>query len=219
MRRTLLFSVFYLIFCNFAYALDTFEHAKHEAEKIYVGPLAVDIYCGCKYDSNKAVDFASCGYKPHFLKRARRIEWEHVVPAYFFYKLLPCYRKGGRKACRKVSEPFRQMEGDLHNLRPAVGELNAIRSNKPYGLVRPKIKKYGRCDFYSNKNFAEPPDNVKGDVARITLYMNEKYRLQLPLNLIMLMRNWNKFDPVSNEERMINRAIATIQGDLNPYVR
>lgn len=201
-----------------AYALDTFEQAKHEAEKIYRGPLAVDIYCGCKYNEKKQVDFASCGYKPHFLKRAMRIEWEHVVPAYFFYKLLPCYRKGGRKACRRVSEPFRQMEGDLHNLRPAVGELNMIRSNKLYGPVRPKIKQYGRCEFYSNKDFAEPPDNVKGDVARISLYMNQKYRLQMPLNFIMLMRRWSTLDPVTQEEKRLNRMIQNIQGDYNPYV-
>ena len=201
-----------------AFALDTFEQAKHEAEKIFVGPLAVDIYCGCKYDANKNIDFASCGYKAHFLKRARRMEWEHVLPAYFFYRNLPCYRVGGRKACRRTSQVFRRMEGDLHNLRPAVGELNAIRSNKPYGLVRPKIKNYGRCDFYSNKDFAEPPDDMKGDVARITLYMIQKYRLTMPLNFVMLMRRWNLVDPVTEQERMINRRIQKVQGDFNPFV-
>lgn len=213
----ILLALVFIFIAGPAYAVDNFEHAKILAQRIYTGPLAVDIYCGCKYDpKTKKVDFSSCGYKPHFLKRAMRMEWEHVVPAYYYTsQLTSC---STRKACKRSSPLFRKFEGDLHNLRPAVGELNMIRSNKPYGLVRPKIKKYGACDFYSNHDFAEPPDNVKGDVARITLYMAQKYRMNLPVATMMLMKKWNELDPVSQQEKVLNRIIQGIQGDANPYV-
>ena len=59
---------------------------------------------------------------------------------------------------------------------------------------------------------------MKGDVARITLYMIQKYRLTMPLNFVMLMRRWNLVDPVTEQERMINRRIQKVQGDFNPFV-
>ena len=33
--------------------------------------------------------------------RAKRIEWEHVMPAENFGRHLPCWKEGGRKACNK----------------------------------------------------------------------------------------------------------------------
>lgn len=35
------------------------------------------------------------------------------------------------------------MEADLHNLTPAVGELNGDRSNLPYGIVKGEPREYG----------------------------------------------------------------------------
>jgi deoxyribonuclease-1 len=210
----LLISLLILAFSTTSvYALDTFAAAKRKAKLIYTGPLAVDIYCGCPYDSKLKVNLNACGYKKDAPKRAQRIEWEHVVPAYFFTKKNNCK---SRKSCD--SPVFKRMEGDLHNLRPAVGELNMVRSNKLYGRVIPKTKKFGRCEFYSDRKLTEPPDNVKGDVARITLYMVDKYKLDMPVNTLMLMREWNKQDPVSEEEKQINKKIYQIQGDYNSYI-
>ena len=98
-------------------------------------------YCDCSYSyENKGnmIDRDSCGYLPRNPKtkkgkenqRARRIEWEHVMPAENFGRHLPCWKEGGRQHCREVSATFREMEADMMNLVPAVGELNALAELK-----------------------------------------------------------------------------------------
>jgi len=77
------------------------------------------------------IDRNSCGYVPRNEltkkgkenERVDRIECEHIMPAENFGRHLPCWREGGRKACSK--DPiFNKMEADMHNLVPAIGELN-----------------------------------------------------------------------------------------------
>jgi len=111
----------------------SFSKAKKLAIKIHKGH-EVSMYCGCTYGyiGKKLVpDAKSCGYEPRKPvtrkgkpnARATRIEWEHVMPAWVFGHQRQCWQKGGRKACKK-DKTFAMMEADLHNLVPAVGELN-----------------------------------------------------------------------------------------------
>jgi len=90
-------------------------------------------YCGCAYAEN-TVDLQSCGYQPiKNSKRARQLEWEHVVPAEAFGQSFPEWREGhpecadlkgqpfkGRNCARKVAVLFRYMEADLYNLQPTI---------------------------------------------------------------------------------------------------
>ena len=101
---------------------------------------AKSLYCGCdiKKQGKKLIpDPSNCGYIPRKTLtssgkvnvRALRIEWEHIVPAWEFGHQLQCWQNGGRKNCRKVSAKVRKMEADINNLAPAIGEINADRSN------------------------------------------------------------------------------------------
>lgn len=67
------------------------------------------------------------------------------MPAWAFGHQLQCWQEGGRKACRKDPR-FVQMEGDMHNLVPAVGEVNGDRSNYSFGMLPGESRVYGRCD-------------------------------------------------------------------------
>lgn len=59
----------------------TFNEAKKVAWTLYA-PQSTEFYCGCKYTGNR-VDLKACGYVPRKnAKRAARIEWEHIVPAW-----------------------------------------------------------------------------------------------------------------------------------------
>lgn len=134
-------------------------------------------------------------------QRAKRVEWEHVMPAHNFGKHLPCWRKGGRKACRK--DPlFKKMEGDMHNLVPAIGEVNGDRSNYRYGADKPKIGQYGNCemqvDFKAKRAYVR--DDIKGDIARIYFYMSEAYNIKLSKQEYQMMEAWDKMDPISEWE-------------------
>lgn len=198
----------------------SFNNAKTLLKKMYADNR-VTFYCGCTYNEHHQVDLNSCGYKIRKnANRAHRIEWEHVVPASYFGQRLPCWGDGGRKNCQRKSTLFNKFEGDLHNLVPEVGELNADRSNHPYGIAHNKRSVYGACEFYVDEvnNIAEPKDSRKGDVARIWLHMSDKYDMVLPGHMRELFDAWNKADPVDLEELQRNHKIYAVQGDDNKYI-
>lgn len=211
---------------------ENFPHAKKLLARMYKEKEKT-FYCGCKY-SGKTIDFGSCGYsvrkRPN---RAKRVEWEHVVPASLFGQQLQCWKKtkytnskgkistrNGRKNCEKTSDIFRIMESDMHNLAPAVGEINGDRSNYKFGELPGEPRLYGSCDFEIDpkRRVAEPPDEVKGNIARIYFYMHNQYNMRMSDQQIKLFTAWSKEDPVDDAERARNEQIRKIQGNSNPYI-
>lgn len=143
-------------------------------------------------------------------QRAQRVECEHVMPAHNFGKHLPCWRDGGRKACRK--DPlFKRMEADMMNLVPSIGEINGDRSNYRYGANKPIVGQYGNCemqvDFKVKRVYVS--DDIKGDIARIYFYMSKTYRIKLSKQERQMMVTWDKMDPISELE---TNKIKKIQG-------
>lgn len=137
--------------------------------------------------------------------------------------------------------------GDLHHIRPAEKDLNNHRGNKLYGEVSNGSPEYtsvtNHLGGYSNGNVFEPLDNVKGDVARIVMYVYLHYNRastvggsieskltagNLPITNIIsaggadnawkLLLNWNKLDPVDDIERLRNDEAYRIQGNRNPFI-
>ena len=227
-------SVIFSLFASPLYAqkIQSFSKAKKQLVKMYqANPDAATFYCGCdiKWKGKKgAPDAQSCGYSPrnevtkkgNINQRARRIEWEHVMPAYWFGNQLQCWQNGGRKACKK-NKRFKQMEGDMHNLQPAIGELNADRSNYRFSMLEGEPRKYGQCDFEVNfkGKKAEPPPNVRGDIARTYFYMSDRYNLKLSKQHKRLFNAWNKTDPVDDWEKLRNILISKNQGNENIYIK
>ncbi len=207
-------------------SIETFSEAKDVLhKKIFTETLRVDLYCSCPYSADKVIDLAACGVTPRAnAARAKRLEWEHVVPASHYGRSLTCWASGGRKNCASTSTYFKDFEGDLHNLRPSVGEVNGDRSDLPYGRVSKRTNsKYGSCDFrigvdVNDRAVAEPADKVKGDVARVSLYMADKYRMPLSSTDRDMFLKWDKLDPVSEQEKTINKLIKEFQGDGNTYI-
>ena len=63
--------------------ITSFSKSKKQLVKVYKDH-PITLYCGCSFEG-KTPNFSSCGYVPKKNnKRANRIEWEHVVPAYTF---------------------------------------------------------------------------------------------------------------------------------------
>lgn len=231
------FVVLVLVFPEQGVAL-SFNQAKKEAIKIYHGH-EVAFYSGCSYGykGKKLVPIAaSCGYIPRNARtksgkinaRAVRIEWEHVMPAWVFGHQRKCWqmdldqngKKDGRKGCKK-DPVFVQMEGDLVNLVPAIGEINGDRSNYSFTMLSGEPRLYGKPDFEIDfkARKVEPRKEVRGDIARIYFYMARKYNLRLSKQDIQLFSAWAKQDPVSDWERYRNHEIIQIQGFGNPFVK
>lgn len=153
--------------------------------------------------------------------RAKKIEWEHVIPAHWLAMNDPVAKKAweegdpscvtksgnsykGRKCAEKVSERFNLMEADLNNLVPVIGALNAIRSDKEYCIIPGEERKYGEnIDFESNSTCVEIMESKRGNVARIMLKMKDKFNLVFPHNerTLKLLKEWNRTDPESEWEK------------------
>lgn len=197
----------------------TFTEAKKLTDKIYFDNKT-ELYCGCSYE-NKKIDLASCGYKVRKnAERAGRVEWEHVVPAATFGKQLQCWKTGKRKGCIKTDPKFNLIEADLHNLLPVIGEVNQDRNDFQYSWLPDKPTKYGQCqtviDFKKRKMMPRP--EARGIVARISLYMYNKYNLRLSDQDRKLFEAWNKVYPVTQWEATRNQRTACIMGFGNDYV-
>lgn len=235
----LLLSLVYLLaFSAGATAQPTFSfsQAKKLLEKhVYTdAEVRQTLYCSCTFSQDKQVDGQSCGYTPRKnAKRGKRIEWEHIVPAARFGQHRVCWQQGnaacvtrkgksykGRRCCAKVDPEFRQMEADLHNLVPAVGELNGDRSNYRMAEISGEVRSYGACDFEIDRKqrIAEPMGTVRGEVARAYLYMRDTYGLDLTPAEEEMFTGWADNDPVSEWEIERNKRILRLQGNINPYI-
>lgn len=215
-----------------AQAVESFSKAKKILPSIYYElqqkyGYTSTIYCGCELSykgSGKnvrwSVDLDSCGYEARKnLKRAQRIEVEHVMSAWEFGHQLKCWREGGRKNCGDNSV-FDEMEGDLHNLYPAVGEVNGDRGNFQFTDMGAKPTQYGQCqmvvDFKGKK--AQPPKDAMGPIARAHLYMAEQYNIRLAPAQRKLYEAWNKQHPATPFECDRNELIKKAQGNYNRFI-
>ena len=140
--------------------------------------------------------------------RAKVVEWEHVMPVEYFAKDLPCWKDGGRKACKK-DETFRVMESDMNNLVPAIGEINSDRSNFSFANKLPNKGQYGNCEFeidFKNKKVF-PRKEIRGDIARIYFYMSKTYNIKLSKKDRKMLEKWDVEDPISECEIKKNKRI------------
>lgn len=201
-----------------------FRQAKKQLKRLYEDKNQTSFYCGCDfyYQNKKLVpDLDSCGYQIRKQqKRAQRIEWEHIVPAWAFGHQRQCWQQGGRKACKRDAE-FRLMEGDMHNLVPAIGEVNGDRSNYRFSDWNGLPQQYGRCnmliDFKGKR--VQPTQHSRGTIARTYLYMAKQYSLRLSSKERKLYYAWNKQQPPGSWECQRNELIKDIQGNSNPFIQ
>ncbi len=128
--------------------IDSFNKAKKLLQSEVYFDHRETIYCGAEFDTKKNIDrprgFVALKYK----KRAKKIEWEHVVPAQNFGQTFKEWRVGhpecvnrkgesfkGRNCASKVNDEYRYMQSDMYNLYPAIGAVNAMRSNYNFTML------------------------------------------------------------------------------------
>lgn len=118
--------------------------------------------------------------------------------------------------CERHSATYRKIETDLHNIVPAKALFELRQRNARYADLGSRGKP-GQCGSRFERDLMDPPDHLKGDIARAIAYMHSTYGLTLITPLKTLQR-WNRLDPPSAAERARNRSIELIQGTENPYV-
>ncbi len=113
------------------------------------------------------------------------------------------------------------MQADMHNLFPAIGELNADRSNFRFDFALAQPERYGECKF--NVDFkmrrARVKEDIRGVIARDYLYFNQKYKMKLSKQEFKKYQAWNKQYPANEWEIERNKRIAKKQGNLNTFIK
>ncbi len=151
-------------------------------------------------------------------RHGRNINIEHIFPMSWVTKSLKC---GTRNQCRDNSNRFNRIEADLHNLYPALAEINDMRGAMSFAIIKGEKHARAGCDFEADKRSykAEPRPAVRGDIARAMLYMADTYaELTLFKSQRKLMEKWHREDPPDSEEKRRNRLIESIQGNRNRYI-
>jgi deoxyribonuclease-1 len=209
--------------------IQSFSKAKKALEKKVYFDHRETIYCAAKFDSKKNVIPPKGFYTEKHKKRAKRIEWEHVVPAENFGRSFSEWREGhkqcvnskgksfkGRNCASKVNDEYRLMQADMYNLFPAIGAVNAMRSNYNFVAQVDKKSGFGSCDMKIQSRKAEPPKGSRGRIARSYLYMDATYkRYNMSKSQTQLMKTWDKMYPVSDWECKRTKRIERIQGNSN----
>ena len=120
---------------------------------------------------------------------------------------------------------------DLHHIRPSDAVVNSTRGNKKYGEVTNGTAKYGSnpatgyLGGYYNSTYFEPLDNVKGDVARIVLYVWVRWgsawgadSVTEVFQSVDVLLEWMIIDPVDTWELGRNEVVQDIQGNRNVFI-
>ena len=112
------------------------------------------------------------------------------------------------------------MQADLYNLYPAIGAVNAIRSNFNYQMLPDTAATFGTCPMKVANRRAKPPEYTRGPIARSTLYMAEAYAdvYKLSNQQRQLMEAWNKMYPADQWECTRAQRIQKIQKNENRFV-
>ena len=222
----------------FAQTPNNFSSAKKIARKVF-SYNRTTLYCGCKYDKYNRIDLKSCGMQSAAKsRRARRVEWEHMMPASNFGRHFKCWREKlcakrngkkyrGRKCCEKIDKIFRKAESELYNLWPSVGSVNQFRSNYRYAEFYPDSfspKYYFKgCPIVKKRITSkitriEPRNEAKGIVARANLFMSQKYDVRLSKGQRRLFESWNnRFSPSAWEFQWATK-VAKIEGYPNNFI-
>ncbi len=120
---------------------------------------------------------------------------------------------------------------DMHHIRPADAIVNSTRNNNKYGNATGGKAVYGKkpaegcLGGYLSGGYYEPNDNVKGDVARICLYMYVRWNsdwgcdsLTKVFESVEVLLEWCELDPVDTWEMGRNEVIGAIQGNRNVFI-
>ncbi len=207
-KKILVSILFIFVLLNLNFATGKEVHSFSSAKNHLISQVTdktKTIYCDCsiKKEGKKLTPITNeCGYKPRLELtrsgkvniRAKRIEWEHIVPAWEFGHQLQCWQNGGRKNCRKNSKKFKQMEADINNLAPAIGEINGDRSNYRFGMLADTPKRYGACDVKIDfkQRVIQPPIKARKRVAEAYFYMQSTYGLKISNKQLKLLNAWLK---------------------------
>lgn len=159
-----------------------------------------DTYCEKKFGEN-------IGVGPNEIPDHTKLNCEHTWPQSRF----------------NSRQNSRTQKGDLHHLFPVDSRANSTRGNIRFGDV--DGQQVNDCplaergdDIYAGTSSFEPPKSHKGNVARALFYFSVRYKISIDESEEVYLRQWDKLDPVDQDEISRHEQIYKIQGNRNPFI-
>jgi deoxyribonuclease-1 len=213
--------------------IQSFSKAKKILEKDVYNNHRETLYCGATFDAKKKVTPPKGFTTTKYVKRSKKVEWEHAVPAENFGRTFSEWRDGhkqcinskgstfkGRKCAEKVNSEYRYMQADMFNLYPAIGSVNALRSNYNFTMLPVVKSDFGSCVMKIENKKAEPPEKARGQISRTYLYMEDAYkRYSMSKSQRQLMNAWDKMYPVDAWECTRAKKITRLQKSQNNIIK
>tara|TARA_R110001592_G_scaffold300329_1_gene571496 strand:+ start:10565 stop:11140 length:576 start_codon:yes stop_codon:yes gene_type:complete len=148
-----------------------------------------------------------------FDKASPLLTVSHIYPTAFITKAFDCRSE---RSCLRSNPEFEKVISDLHNMVPVNSFYHFKLKDSVFGILD-ESNEANECGIKKRYNIIEPPDRIKGDIARIHFYMHKQYNLPLNSNFYF-MKSWDKKDPPSKEEIAKNKRIKELQGNENPFI-
>ena len=111
---------------------------------------------------------------------------------------------------------FTAAQNDPQNLVLALGMIKVQRSGNNWGIVS-RVKRYGDCEIRIDRSIrrAQPPDAVRGDIARIMLYIQDSQGFRLSRQDRKLCAWWTSVDPPNAWKIESDERITRVPGKAN----
>jgi len=158
------------------------------------------------------------GGKTFYCKKSFKSKTPLITESYIYSSswIRDYMRCGTNRQCLRENAEYREILSDLHNIVPANSYFEFKRRTAVFGTLDKTIKA-NKCGVRKKVHIIDPPDDIKGDIARVILYMHKTYDLPIQGSFPDLER-WNSMDPPSQEEIARDQAIKALQGSGNPFV-
>lgn len=197
---------------------------------------SASFYCDCVFDLQKMqLKDKNCGQKiGQSAVFFPAVTWERVVSKSEFTDDLQCWHEpqslqgcrnenkvlSSQQCCEEVSEEYRARAANIHNQIPVIQNIAEKLQGLGFGQVYREPIEFGACQLKIDSQLVrkEPPDQIKGDIARIYFYFESLGYVRLSRRSRPLMEIWDMKDPVSNFECALHSKKAAISGLKNPYV-
>lgn len=163
------------------------------------------------YDNNFYNDIYGNSYNINLKNKNLILTAEHIFPQSY----LKLYKKSKK---------------DMHNIYLTTTEHNYHRSNYKfaeienlyiYNITRENLIYISYDNYkYTKYNLFFPNNNSKGKISRSIAYMKYMYP-ELNLSNVIdynIMIKWNYLFPPTKYEKLRNKKIHKIQGNLNPFI-
>ena len=162
------------------------------------GTYVRDVYCDRKFYFTDANDA---------MRRHDDVNTEHTWPQ---SKFTGRFHKEMQKS-------------DLHHLYPTDSKANSRRGNYRFGDVSSNqdslnLDYCSMSRFGGRDNVFNPPQEHQGNVARALFYFATRYNMQIQPSEEVILRLWDKMDPIDEEEIARNNNIFKHQLVRNPFI-